>query len=233
MNAKKAPGVAPTTTEGHTTERANALQHIPHTTKEHKDMNEATPKPFRAGDRFRVRALGDRYDGTAGTVRRVYTAYDGRQYADVTHDDGAITTWPVSRLEQELPELAQRVRGATLTDHYVDAGVDTSRTPLVDRHECGLCGWTLHSTRPAVAGEPDDFAKAVAAHIREHDENEAAPNDLGKWSCPAGDVILYRRPGDGQIAVDLLADDRIDSLDTLNELVKMIKAAASTWEAAL
>jgi hypothetical protein len=61
---------------------------------------------FQPGDRFSVAPLGDRYDGVTGKVRRVYTAFDGVMHADVTHDDGTVTTWPVSRLVAVEPTSA-------------------------------------------------------------------------------------------------------------------------------
>lgn len=81
-------------------------------------------QPFQLGDRFRITPLGDRYDNVQGTISSLFTSADGEHYAHTRHDDGTLTMWPLSRLEHIDPELPQRIRGATLTPSYVDAGVE-------------------------------------------------------------------------------------------------------------
>jgi hypothetical protein len=59
--------------------------------------------PWAPGERFRLAERGDRYDGTTGRIRRLWTGSDGREHAHVTHADGTLTSWPTARLERPTP----------------------------------------------------------------------------------------------------------------------------------
>lgn len=169
--------------------------------------------PFQPGDRFKVRPLGDRYDNVEGTVRKIFADAHGERYAHTRHDDGALTMWPLSRLERIEPLL--------------DAGVEPAPSNL-DSWTCPVCSWTTQATGPATAGEPDGFQQGIDRH-RDGHESPLLDMDPGWGEVPG--VALWLS----------VADETPELLDAFaamarkvgpTDLARVLRAAADVMDGA-
>jgi hypothetical protein len=265
VSTKKAPGVAPTTTEGQSRGSANCPPNESHPSSKEKNMTNSTPRPFRPTDRFELAAHGDRYDGLQGVVRSVFVNPASRvEHAHVTLDDGTITTFPTARLRHldALPELPQRIRGATLVPLYIDAEPPrhgwSEKDPHVCKHsephdgphECERCtdAWLgagpqwrctvdgcTYSTwvsDEALAENPDALEESKRAHQADHEAHPGAESVDVATYQSTAGHVIVYRLFAGEIHTDLLTDARIDKPEHLRELSAVLLAAAKAWEAA-
>lgn len=122
---------------------------------------------------------------------------------DPTDPTGALTWEPgTTPALPQLPELPQRIRGATLTPSYVDAGVEPTTSNL-DSWTCSQCGWETHAAGPVDVDEPDPWMDEVYAHQRSHepDPRDAERGTVGEVPVVEMWLALREVPG----VFDLLA----------------------------
>lgn len=126
-----------------------------------------------------VRALTGRHSGKVGTVTGKPTS-DGWCLVTFQLDDGQrVGRYPSHELEpvEPLPELPQRVRGATLTASYVDAD-EREQASADDVPDGGATWWECpRSGCDTVIGEagpvdPDDDYDPVREHVEGHERDD-------------------------------------------------------------
>jgi len=147
-------------------------------------MTHATPHPLQPGDRVRIAEhLRPHFFGaTHGTVDRLPV---GTRYQDALVDIGHGVYWfaATDLTFDPLPDLPQRIRGATLTPSYVDAEAEPS---TVDEYTCPEPGCDFHiaADGPVDIDEPDPFQEEVDEHRRSHesDPRDAERGTVGEVS---------------------------------------------------
>lgn len=129
-------------------------------------------QPLQPGDRVRLAEhLVPHFDGQTHGIVDQHAV--GKRYQDVQVNVGGTVYWfaETDLTLDPLPELPQRIRGATLTASYVDAGVQPATSNL-DSWTCSQCGWETHAAGPVDVDEPDPFQESIDEHRRGHAPEE-------------------------------------------------------------
>lgn len=156
--------------EPFSTRCANTSQQFQPSSKE-QNVDNSSNRPFRPTDRVRLaeHLVPHFYGQTHGTVDQLPV---GTKYQDVQVDIGLGVYWfaATDLTLDPLPDLPQRVRGATLTPSYVDAGTSVGDTTTVDTWTCPAdgCDFVIGAVGPVDDDEPDPFVEEVDEHRRSH-----------------------------------------------------------------
>jgi hypothetical protein len=91
-----------------------------------------------AGDPFQLAALGDRYDGVTGSVRKVFVSRG--DHVHVRLDDGTITTFPTARLERPTNPSGDAVKDAAPASSGAPSEPDwDAMAEAMGDFECAAC----------------------------------------------------------------------------------------------